>query len=175
MTSAPIAWTADELALMREHYVQNGAAWMAAHLLARSQRAVWIKAADLGLHRNKDWQHDEDEALRANYFAHGAAKVVEITGRSETAVHSRAAKLGIFGDRNRRKPRKEKADPAVNPNMTRIPTRQPAQWAPDEQAVITSETRVTIAPPFVDRRWIVDNVPRAVSSAECREWAKVSA
>jgi hypothetical protein len=41
--------------------------------------------------------------------------------------------------------------------------------------IITSETRVTVAPPFVDRRWTVDNVPRVVDSEQCSDWARAAA
>lgn len=37
---------------------------------------------------------------------------------------------------------------------------------------ITSETKVTVAPPFEDKRFRVDSAPRVVDSAECREWAR---
>ena len=40
------------------------------------------------------------------------------------------------------------------------------------EARITSDTKVTVAPPFEDKRFRVDSAPRVVDSAECREWAK---
>lgn len=43
------------------------------------------------------------------------------------------------------------------------------------EPIITSETRVTVAPPFVDRRWTVDNVPRVVDSEQCSDWARAAA
>jgi hypothetical protein len=51
--------------------------------------------------------------------------------------------------------------------------RQPLNHPPVvvHQPRVTSETKVTIAPAFVDRRWLPDVVRPVVNPAECRPWA----
>jgi hypothetical protein len=39
------------------------------------------------------------------------------------------------------------------------------------EPIITAQTKITIAPPFVDKRWLPDEVTRVVDPAQCRAWA----
>lgn len=177
-------WTPDECEIVRQHYPAGGSAEVLKLLPNRTLKAVQGQARRLGLPmRAKNWPAEHDELLRQHYRARGGLVVAEMTGRSVVAVQTRARILGVRADRAAEASRRMLAKTTQN-NVPHAQTRigGPALQVKRERvksrpmltgdAIITSETKVTIAPPFVDRRWLPDVVVRVVDSSECREWAR---
>lgn len=178
----PNAWTDAENALMRQHYQTGGTEALLPMLPRRSRKAINERALVLGLTRSTAWTPEQDRLLLMRYAAVGAAAVGELVGRTELAVRYRAAVLGVKGDKRRAKPRKAKKPAWSTTPVPRIAQRKAAPtvqikpaWLAGEP-IITSETRVTIAAPFVDRRFATSGpVARVVDSAQCRDWARAAA
>ena len=64
---------------------------------------------------------------------------------------------------------KAQKPPRVEPMMRK---ERYGQRASPGEARITSDTKVTIAPPFIDRRFAcVGSVPSVIDSSQCRPWA----
>ena len=185
----PNAWTAAECEAVRTHYL-NGGATEVLKWVNRSRHAINCQAAKLGVKTNLraadhwGWSQDQDAALIRHYSAKGAEYVSGLTGRSVLAVRHRAAKLGVRADKSIA----AKARYAVQPNKP-----NPAKRGPKPKGItlrdrnkprfepmtgepkITADTKITIAAPFVDRRWIPDHVAHVVDSEDCRDWARAAA
>jgi hypothetical protein len=130
----------------------------------------------------------DDAYLAANYAKHGAQAVADALGRTKMGVMRRACVLRISADPHRKNPNKGPRKPRLQgykpsqeikikgkgPAMTVMGTKiRAAQFVGEPK--ITAETRVTIARPFVDTRFVpVGPVPRVVDPAQCRGWAKVA-
>lgn len=164
-------WTDAENALMREHYRSGGTAQLRP-LLNRTPQSINSQAAKLGLSVKAEvWSAEQDEAIRLHLPSKGAAAVSEMVGRTPGAVRARASRLNVRAEKRRREPK-----PQRKPNPI-LALRKPKPAAPRGmvgEPIITSKTRVTIAPAFVERFAQVGPVPRVVDSADCREWAKVA-
>ena len=184
------AWTAEEIAVLREHYPTGGSEAVAKLLPNRSRKAIKMHALVIGVGAKKagPWTAEHDEVIRQHYAARGSAFVAEMVGRTVLAVRYRARQLGVKGDLTRAgrervakvkamrppqikvatpKPRKQTALRVVAEPGTRIKA-APMQGAP----IITSETRVTICPAGEDKRFRAESAPRVIDSADCREWAR---
>jgi hypothetical protein len=182
----PNAWTAAEDAVMHQHYPVGGWAAVEPLLPGRSRKGVYLRAATLNLHshlgRGK-WTPAEDAVLVAHYTDKGAAHIAEQIGRTVLSVRYRASFLGIQADRARAgrarvaAVKREKVIKGAK-NLTYFPPkakRKPTAIALQGEARITSATKITIAPPFVDRRFLPDGpVPSVVDSGQCRDWARAA-
>jgi hypothetical protein len=177
----PNAWTPDEDAILREHYPLGGYAAVTSRL-ERTEKAVCMRAKLLGIRSGKnptkEWTMAEDHLLRKHYEAHGGAYVAQLTGRTVISVRYRASKLGVNADKSlagkiRRRVQLDKArERRHGPKMTVVKAKEKPkvkQW--EGEAVITKDTKITIAAPFVDKRWLPDVVKRVVNANECRAWA----
>jgi hypothetical protein len=188
----PTAWSQSDLAAVREHYPRGGSPEVLKHLpTPRTIRAIQEQAALMDLSAPGRWTRELDAIVLEHYTAKGADEVAILTGRTVFAVRRRAAALGIRADRSRagvirwakqeRKPNPAKAAPKRqkinNPALTVMKPRdrkpKPAPWHGE---VDMSRAKVTIAPPFVDRRFVPDGPVRSVvDSAQCRAWAMAAA
>lgn len=179
-------WTAAEDEILRQRYADEGS-----HALAGELKATPVQirkhAQVLGLRSNRppavlvreqSWTKEEVEYLRSRYAIDGALAVAKATGRSRDAVYKQATKQGIrqAGKAHTSEPKKTIQRHENLRALTIMPAKQKAKASIFfGDALITKDTKVTIAPPFVDRRWSVDNPARVVDSADCREWAKQAA
>ena len=124
-----------------------------------------------------DWTPEEDEILRQHLPRIGSAGVAAmLVNRKPGGVRARASRLEVRSHRKETKPKSGKPDNFGRCNAVKLrKSAKKAKPGPglSGDAVITSETRVTICPPFVDRRFEHHGkLPRVVDSAECRDWAK---
>ena len=128
---------------------------------------------------HKFWTQEKNELLEQHYFARGGEWIAEQLGCSVVSVRSQARRLGVKADPHRKNPRKA-TKRARELRAIRAVTGRKSPYAPSVviptkgfvgEPIITEKTRVTVAPPFVDRRWVVEKAERVVDSGECREWA----
>jgi hypothetical protein len=185
MSKKPQPWSDADRAIVRTHYPLGGSIEVQQHLsMPRSIHSIQDQAQQMDLSAPERWTPALDAILVECYTSEGAKSVAEKTGRSVSSVCRRAAKLKVPADRSRaaavrwakqeRKPNPPKAR-KVNAPMTVVRARdkRPKPVQLQGEARITSETRVTIAPPFVDRRFMPTGpVPRVVDAAKCRTWAQ---
>jgi hypothetical protein len=134
---------------------------------------------------NYPWTKEQDKIILTHYRQKGAPLVAELTGRSIGGVRQRASRLGVEYNKKQPDPRKRRKLNRLEgytkaseikikgkgPAMTVMGTKiRAAQFVGEPK--ITAETRVTIARPFVDTRFVpVGPVPRVVDPAQCRAWA----
>jgi hypothetical protein len=180
----PNAWTEAENQILREGYPQGGSVAVMHLLHRRTRKGVNCQAAKLGLRnvnnvRIQDWTEAQLAGVRDHYTAKGARYVSDLIGRSVFAVRHKAADMGIPADKSlagkvrheqQRKPTPPK--PRHGPKMVvmRKPEKKPAHGFTGEE-IRTRNTKITIAPPFVDKRWASEHVPSVVDSEQCRAWA----
>lgn len=92
------AFTAEEEAFIREHYLKKSAAWIGQQI-GRSRHGVKNKAARMGLARAqfkvKAWTPEDEEWLRDHYSQKSIADIAKHLGRTETAVKLRAKLLEV--------------------------------------------------------------------------------
>lgn len=176
----PPAWSDAEMAAVREHYSAGGSKAVLPFVPGRSIRAIQNQAHLMKLSAPQEtwWSAQEDALLREHYATKGGAAVGQMIGRTEMAVRRRAQTLKVRGSKfHMRKPPKEPKKRAPAPTVLRKAAKV-KQETPrlSGEAIITSTTRVTIAPAFVDRRFAPSGPPpRVVDSDACRDWAKVAA
>ena len=125
-----------------------------------------------------NWTPEMDQLILQHYTSKGGLAVAAMTGRTAKAVRRRAAKLGVSSDKSatarRRIEDRLRVTVGNSPSITVIRKRQ-HQPKMIGEAEVTSDTKVTIAAPFVDRRWAVaGKVPSVVDSSQCRAWARAS-
>ena len=177
----PKSWTDAENALMHSRYPELGPTGMVALLPGRTLKGIKLRAWTLQVKFKlyREWPAELDEAIRARYPAEGGNLLAAEQGVEPTIIRKRAKRLGV---KVLRKPL-----PPPRPKGTKAP-RHPKQTAlnvmrksakkpkpapgPTGEPIITSKTRVTIAPAFVARFAQVGPVPRVVDSAECRGWVR---
>lgn len=133
----------------------------------------------------KRWTEEETEFLREHYPTKGAVWVAEQLGRTADAIWDKSGKMGVLTDPETNSKRRGEAMRRQNAaglmrkssKRSESVTGTRIRSAPlVGEAKITSETRVTIAPPFVDRRFLAEGeVSRVVDSSQCRPWAKAAA
>ena len=171
----PNGWTDAEDALMRQHYRERGAVFLAALLPGRTMNAIHQHASAMGLSARSDWTAEQDEMIRQHLPSAGAAAVAAMVGRTPGAVRARASRLKVRAARPVQ--RKERSPRVPAPTVLRKAAKQkPEPQTLQGEARITSATRVTIAPAFIDTRFVPTGpVPRVVDSADCREWARSAA
>lgn len=174
-------WTKAEDDRLRELYPKSGTACIS-EFPGRTRKALKTHAKYIGLrvtgHRRVEggWTFEEDDILRTHYAISGGPRVAEMVGRTLGAVRTRAQLIGVSGakkpppQRPAKKPSEMRVRPIVAPKVVPA-TRIPAAHFKGE-ARVTNETKVTIAPPFVDRRFAVDQAPAVVNSSKCRDWAR---
>jgi hypothetical protein len=170
------AWSDAEKALMTQHYIARGAVFLAAQLPGRTLIAIHQQAKVMGLKTQSEcWTAEQDELIRQHLPSAGAVAVSAMVGRTPGAVRARASRLKVRAERPIR--RKERSPRVPAPTVLRKAAKQKAEPQPLQgEARITSATRVTIAPAFVDRRFVPTGpVPRVVDSAQCRDWAREAA
>jgi hypothetical protein len=175
----PNQWTVIENDLMRKHYANVGPAGML-DKLTRSHKAIRLQAARLGLvfRYQPTWLPEQEQAVRDHYRAKGGEAVAKMIGRSVFAVRRMASRLGIKADMSRHGRGKAKQEKIARIKKEKVgivlPKSRGAQKPVPElqgEAIITPKTIITIAPPFVDTRWIPEKVTRVVDSSQCRAWA----
>ena len=175
MPSRPAKWTADEDALMHKHFASIGASGLVKMLSGRTKKAIGCRAGTLGITVPcVRWTPEMDAVLLANYFAKGPSGCAVLVGCTEHAARKRGGVLGLKANRRRARPdlRKPKVYALpTKPDYNTIGTRIRESKLRGEP-IITASTKVTIAPPFVDKRWVAESVQRVVDSAQCREWAR---
>lgn len=171
----PNGWTDAEDALMRQHYRERGAVFLVTLLPGRTMNAIHQHASAMGLSSRSDWTPEQDELIRQHLPSAGAAAVSAMVGRTPGAVRARASRLKVRAERPIQ--RKERSPRVPAPTVLRKAVKQKAEHQPLQgEARITSATRVTIAPPFVDCRFVPTGpVQRVVDSAGCRDWARAAA
>jgi hypothetical protein len=178
----PNAWTEADDALLRELYPLHGPG-AAPHFPGRTRKALCERAGRLKLRVSTNWTPEQDAIIREHYVERGGAYVAALLGKVERAVWSHARLLGLQANRKRplkvmepkppKPPKAPKVAKPAAPAPTLVKRREKARPAPlAGEPIITSETRVTICPPFVDRRWTAGPVPRVVAADECRDWAR---
>ena len=190
MNKNPPPWSEADRQAVRTYYPLGGSPEVLKHLsIPRSNRSIQEQAALLNLSAPGRWTDELDNIIRARYTTEGAEVVAEQTGRTTLAVRRRAAILGVKADlhlsglrryqKHPKKPNPPKVKPkrarkANNPGLTVMAKRDRApQVRLEGEPKITSDTKVTIAPPFVDRRFAPSGpVPRVVDSGRCRAWAR---
>ena len=128
-----------------------------------------------GVHKADCWRYFSSQ-YAAQQYAHRIGSVVDDPGRRQARIEMtrRAAKQQQTARKQMRAEidtgRAAKAAQSACPPPVRIsPARGPAHL-PGEP-VITSQTRVTIAPAPTDPRYAVTSVRRHVRADECRAWA----
>lgn len=182
----PSQWSAEEDAILRKYFPTHGSKKVT-ELTGRTRKAISNRCAVLGVKSadpQRNWTKEEDDQIRANYELHGGNWLAERLNRSPIAVRSRAATLGVKADKSaraveRKRKAMEKAREARQAQFRVAPrAKEPTfkikaleRLGPD---IITAETKVTIATPFVDRRWVPERIERVVDPGQCREWAKVA-
>jgi hypothetical protein len=171
-------WTEADLDVVREHYPVGGSHAVIRLLKDTTVRSIQNQAHLLGLKAPPPkpfWTEEEDTTLRTYYAAKGSTVVGKMIGRTAGAVRRRAIVLNVVGTNKRprldlRMPPKPKPNPI---KALRKNDRKPATRGFVGEAVITSETRVTICPAFVDTRFKPGGpVCSVVDSDECRPWAR---
>lgn len=168
----PNSWTDAENDLMRLHYTTRGATGLLL-MVKRTRKAINLQAAKLGLQFNPLWTEEHVAILREHYTSKGSAYVAKLVGRSHTAVRAKAIELGVRGNRRRPKPRNSK--PAQIVVLRKSEPKPKPKAGLIGEPIINDATRITIAPPFVDRRWLADVVVPVVDSSQCRLWARTAA
>lgn len=102
-------------------------------------------------------------------------------GKPKTTLFTTAEAAGLWCSKPRPGAPKVKR-PDVAKRMTERhasvrAARQPLPVLPPKvstEAQITGATKITIAPVFVDRRFVPDFVPRVVNANECSAWARAA-
>jgi hypothetical protein len=176
-------WSETDRAIVRTHYPLGGSFAVQRHLsVPRSIGSIHYQAQQMHLCAPERWTPEQDAVIVRFYTSQGGKFVAEQTGRSVLAVARRAAKLKIPADRSRAAAvRWEKQDRKPNPPKPRKvnkPLTVMRERDKQTKAVMLrgeadmSRAKVTIAPPFVDRRFVPDGpVRRVVDSSQCRAWA----
>jgi len=172
-------WTAAEDAIVREHYETAGgpAALQAMHAAGfeRTIKSVNQRAAVLKLQglkpQVKFWTPERLDVIRQRYAAEGSVRLAAELGTTPKAVQSIAFVQGIAGCRkaaaaSRRSSPVEKRKPARRPSaelrptrMRHMPGRKLSHPKMAGEPIITSETKVTICPHGVDRRFTFEPPP----------------
>jgi hypothetical protein len=164
-------WTPKEITALREAYTAGGIEAARQALPGRTAKAIHNKASEHGMQVLRRWTEEQDQAIRTYYDSLGAAAVGKMIGRSVQGVRVRASKLGIVANLSK-VARRRMGGKGLSESSYKAP-RRPAHAPMAGEARITSETRVTIAPPFVDKRFTPTGpVRRVVDSSQCRAWAQ---
>jgi len=90
-------WTAEEDALIAEHYSLRGGHYTA-DLLGRSRQATARRAWRLGISASefvRQWTAEEDALIAQHYPLRGSRYTADLLGRSRQATTERARRLGI--------------------------------------------------------------------------------
>ena len=179
MSKQPNGWTDEQILLVKEHYGKASRQQMCEMIPARTWKAIKAMGCKFGLStpRASSLTDAEKSLILEQYPTLGAAAIAKSIGRTEASVYHHAAALGIriirkpaVKDVQKKAEPKRKSGPKPKPRMgqTTITIREaPLRGEP----IITADTKITIAPPFVDRRFVPDVVRSVVDSSQCREWA----
>lgn len=182
----PNAWTEAEDAVMHSRYPELGPTRIGPLLPGRTLKAIKLRAGQLNVkcRRYREWSPESDEAIRLRYPSEGGNTLAAEQGVDPNIIRKRAERLGVKVLNKPLPPPREKGAkaPARHPKKLALTVMRKSAKKPAQtprlagEPIITSATIVTIAAPFVDRRFAPDGpVSRVVDSAQCREWAKVSA
>ena len=172
----PELWSDEDNAVLRKVYLKGGPSAVIPLLSKpRTIKGVCERALRMGLTRPPDWDDREKAIVLEHYTLKGSSYCASLLpGRTLSSVRSMAMALGVRVIRKGLKHSKPKAKPEpekVVKLLKSAPAQKPRNGLVGEP-IITSDTKVTIAPPFVDRRWTADRVERVVDSLGCREWAR---
>lgn len=176
MAKQPNGWSEAELDILAKHYGTATKAQILALLPKRTWRAIKGMAYTRGnlTQRMIPWTAEQLETMRKHYEDLGAAVLAKMIGRTPVSVWCRAKAMGLkVAKKPAVKAEMKKAGPkpqAKNPTLSRPVEKPQAVPFRDMEGVITTDTKVTIAPPFVDRRWLVESAPNVIDSAQCRAW-----
>ena len=182
----PNEWTDAEDAVMHSRYPELGPTRIGPLLPGRTLKAIKLRAGQLNVRckRYREWSPESDEAIRARYPTEGGNALAAEHGVEPITIRKRAVQLGVKVIVKPLPPPRQKGAkaPARHPKKLALTVMRKSAKKPAQtprlagEPIITSATIVTIAAPFVDRRFVPDGpVSRVVDSAQCREWAKVSA
>lgn len=181
----PNEWTDAEDALMHARYPELGPTRMVALLPGRTMKGIKFRAWKLRVKfkRYSEWSPELDEAIRARYPSEGGNTLAAEQGVDPNIIRKRAERLGVKVLNKPLPPPMEKGAKVLARHhkklaltVMRKSAKKPAQTPRlAGEPIITSATIVTIAAPFVDRRFVPDGpVSRVVDSADCREWVRAA-
>lgn len=181
----PNSWTEAEDAVMHSRYPELGPTRIGPLLPGRTLKAIKLRAGQLNVKcmRYREWSPESDEAIRARYPSEGGNTLAAEQGVDPNIIRKRAERLGVKV--------LSKPLPPPRQNGAKVLARHPKKLALTVmrksakkraqaprlvgEPIITSATIVTIAAPFVDRRFVPDGpVSRVVDSADCREWVRAA-
>jgi hypothetical protein len=177
MAKQPNGWTPEEEALLVDNYGKATKEQLLALLPNRTMRAIRGRACLLGNLTQKltPWTAEQTALMHKHYAELGADAMAKMLGRTPASVWHRAQDLKLVIRKRPAVPKGRaktgpKPKPAKNITFAR-PVEKPLPVPfKDKEGVITADTKVTIAPPFVDRRWVVEVAPRVVDASQCRAW-----
>ena len=172
----PEIWSDEDNAVLRRVYLKGGPGAVIPLLSKpRTIKAVCERALRMGLTRPTEWGESEKAIVLKHYTLKGSSYCAALLpGRTPLSVRSMARVLGVQFIRKGvkySKPKAKQKPEKVVKLLKSAPAQKPRNGLVGEP-IITSDTKVTIAPPFVDRRWLADRVERVVDSLGCREWAR---
>ena len=181
----PNEWTDAEDAVMHSRYPELGPTRIGPLLPGRTLKAIKLRAGQLNVRckRYREWSPESDEAIRARYPTEGGNALAAEHGVEPITIRKRAVQLGVKVIVKPLPPPRQKGAkaPARHPKKLALTVMRKSATKPAQtprlvgEPIITSKTIVTIAAPFVDRRFVPDGpVSRVVDSAECREWVRAA-
>ena len=181
----PNSWTEAEDAVMHSRYPELGPTRIGPLLPGRTLKAIKLRAGQLNVRckRYREWSPESDEAIRARYPSEGGNTLAAEQGVDPNIIRKRAERLGVKVLNKPLPPPREKGAkaPARHPKILALTVMRKSAKKPAQtpqlvgEPIITSATIVTIAAPFVDRRFVPDGpVSRVVDSADCREWVRAA-
>lgn len=181
----PNEWTDAEDAVMHSRYPELGPTRIGPLLPGRTLKAIKLRAGQLNVRcrRYREWSPESDDAIRARYPTEGGNALAAEHGVEPITIRKRAERLGVKVLSKPLPPPRQKGAKVLarHPKILALTVMRKSATKPAQtprfvgEPIITSATIVTIAAPFVDRRFVPDGpVSRVVDSAECRPWAKAA-
>ena len=180
----PNEWTDAEDAVMHSRYPELGPTRIGPLLPGRTLKAIKLRAWTLRVKfkRYREWSPELDESIRLRYPTEGGNALAAEHGVEPITIRKRAVQLGVKVLSKPLPPREKGAKaPARHPKILALTVMRKSAKNPAQtpqlvgEPIITSATIVTIAAPFVDRRFVPDGpVSRVVDSADCREWVRAA-
>ena len=141
---------------------------MVCYCVTAATPTLWRVRAP-GVHKADCWRYFSSQ-YAAQQYAHRIGSVVDDPGRRQACIEmTRRAAVKQQTARKQMRAEIDSKRYATPPPVRTSPARGPAHL-PGEP-VITSQTRVTIAPAPTDPRYAVTSVRRHVRADECRAWA----
>lgn len=181
----PNEWTDAEDAVMHSRYPELGPTRIGPLLPGRTLKAIKLRAGQLNVRckRYREWSPELDESIRLRYPSEGENALAAEHGVEPITIRKRAERLGVKVLSKPLPPPRQKGAKVLarHPKILALTVMRKSAKKPAQtpqlvgEPIITSATIVTIAAPFVDRRFVPDGpVSRVVDSADCREWVRAA-